>query len=252
MKTSHPRPRSSLLACTLALALFGLDLDAASVARAQEESIDARYQSWLALFAHGPLHGDLWLWVDVQPRFFEPFEPAALLVRPGLGWHALAPLWLTVGYAWTPSWRQPPEPRSWGQLDFTDEHRLWEQALLALTDDASGIAGQIRVRVEQRFRTVGSSDVGVRLRLFLRLSVPLVRDRSFYFVLWDELFTPLNDTGWGQRAGFDQNRVFVGLGWQAVPGTLRLELGAASQWIVREARDTANTIAALNAFVAWR
>lgn len=236
-------------ACLLAAFLLGIALTSTSVAEAQEDAIEDRYQTWLALFAHGPIHQDLWLWVDVQPRFFESFEPAAALVRPGLSWHALGPLWLTAGYAWTPSWRQPPEPRGWGQLDFTDEHRVWEQALLSLTHDASGIAGQIRVRAEQRFR---GDDVGFRLRVFLRLSVPLVRDRSLYFVLWDELFTPLNDTTWGQRAGFDQNRVFVGLGWQAVPGTLRLEFGAASQWIVREGRDTANTIGAINAFLSWQ
>jgi hypothetical protein len=241
---------SSRRVSLIAAFLFGLALASASVAHAQEEdAVEDRYQTWLALFAHGPLYQELWLWVDVQPRFFEGFEPAAALVRPGLSWHAMAPLWLSAGYAWTPSWRQPPEPRSWGQLLFTDEHRIWEQALLVLTHEPSGIAGQIRVRAEQRFR---SGDVGFRLRVFLRLSVPLVQDRSLYFVLWDEFFTPLNDTNWGQRAGFDQNRVFVGLGWQAVPGMLRLEFGAASQWIVREGRDTANTIAAINAFVTWR
>ncbi|GAB4109986.1 MAG: hypothetical protein OHK0013_45760 [Sandaracinaceae bacterium] len=188
----------------------------------------------------------------MQPRFFEPFEPAAALVRPGLSWRVLPTFFLTAGYAWTPSWRQPPEPRSWGSLDFTDEHRVWEQALLVLTDDRSGIGGQVRVRLEQRFRTSGGGDVGLRLRVFLRGQVPLVPDRSLLFVLWDELFVPLSDADWGQRAGFDQNRLFVGLAWQAVPATLRLELGAMSQWIVRPGRDTANTIAALNAFVAWR
>jgi hypothetical protein len=225
---------------------------APTAARAQQESIEHRYQSWLALFLHGPLHQDVWLWVDVQPRFFEPLEPAAALVRPGLGWRVLPTLLLTVGYAWTPSWRQPPEPRGWGALDFTDEHRVWEQALWVLQDDASGIGGQVRVRLEQRFRTSGGGDVGLRLRVFLRGQVPLVPDRSVLFVLWDETFVPLSDADWGQRAGFDQNRLFVGLAWQAVPATLRLELGAMSQWIVRPGRDTANTIAALNAFVAWR
>lgn len=237
----------------LVLATVLAVLSVAHRAAAQEqESIEHRYQSWLALFAHGPLHEDLWLWVDVQPRFFEPIEPAALLVRPGLSWRVLPSLFLTAGYAWTPSWRQLPEPRSWGSLTFTDEHRVWEQALLALSDDASGIAGQIRVRVEQRFRTSGGDDVGLRLRVFLRGQVPLVPDRTFHLVLWDELFFPLTDADWGQRAGFDQNRIFVGLAWQAIPTTLRLELGAMHQWIVRDMRDTGNVIAALNAFVGWR
>ncbi|GAB4205703.1 MAG: DUF2490 domain-containing protein [Sandaracinaceae bacterium] len=241
------RARGAAVLLTLVLASL-----TPGAARAQEESIEHRYQSWLALFAHGPLHQDLWLWVDVQPRLYGPFEPAALLVRPGLSWRVHPAFFLTVGYAWTPSWRQRPEPRSWGSLDFTDEHRVWEQALLVSQDDASGIGGQVRVRLEQRLRTSGGGDVGLRLRVFLRGQVPLVPDRSVLFVLWDELFVPLSDADWGQRAGFDQNRLFVGLAWQAVPGALRLELGAMSQWIVRTGRDTANTIAALNAFVAWR
>lgn len=239
----------AILLATLCLATLSL----APRASAQEtESIEHRYQTWFALFAHGPLYQDLWLWVDVQPRFFEPFEPAALLARPGLSWRVVPNFFLTAGYAWTPSWRQGPEPRRWGSLTFTDEHRVWQQALLVLTDDASGISGQIRVRVEQRFRTSGGDDVGVRLRVFFRGQVPLVRDRTFSFVLWDELFFPLTDADWGQRAGFDQNRVFLGFAWQAIPTTLRLELGAMHQWIVRDTRDTGNVIAALNAFVGWR
>lgn len=108
------------------------------------------------------------------------------------------------------------------------------------------------MRVEQRFRTSGGDDVGVRLRVLLRGQVPLVRDRTWHLVLWDELVVPLSDADWGQRAGFDQNRIFLGLAWQAIPTTLRLELGAMHQWIVRDTRDTGNVIAALNAFVGWR
>ncbi len=236
----------SLLALAFALSL------PASAARAQERAVDVRYQTWLALFMHAPIYGDLWLWTDVQPRFYDVFEPAALLIRPGLSWRVVPELWLTAGYAWTPSWRRTDEPREWGELEFTDEHRIWEQALLALSHEQSGIAGQVRVRLEQRFRTSGSSDVGLRLRIFLRGQVAIVRDPTILFVIWNEMFVPLSDAGWGQRAGFDQNRLFVGLGWQAIPTTLRLEAGAASQWIVREGSDSANLIAALNAFVGWR
>ncbi len=241
--------RARLVALSIVIAVSS---SVAAPVAAQEESIDHRYQTWLGLFAHGPLHQDLWLWVDVQPRFFEPFEPTALLLRSGLSWRVVANVFLTAGYAWTPSWRQAPEPRSWSSLTFVDEHRVWEQALFVLTDEASGIAGQVRVRVEQRFRTSGGDDVGVRLRVLLRAQIPLVRDRTWSFVVWDELFVPLSDADWGQRVGFDQNRLFLGLAWQAIATTLRLELGAMHQWIVREARDTGNVIAALNAFVAWR
>ena len=58
-----------------------------------------------------------------------------------------------------------------------------------------------------------------------------------------------------QRAGFDQNRLFVGWAFAAVPGNLRFELGYFQQWIRRPntpAGDALNHAAMLNAFVNWR
>ncbi len=217
-----------------------------------QRAADQRYQTWLALFAQGPIHGDLWLWLDVQPRFYDSFEPTALLVRPGLTWRALPELLLTAGYGWTPSWAQGNEPRDWGELAFTDEHRLWEQVIYQPSDRPTGVAGLFRARLEQRFRTEGEVDVGLRLRLMARVHAPITRGRELLVVVWDEAFVGLNDTAWGQRGGFDQNRFFVGLGWQVIPAQLRLELGYTNQWIVRAATDPVNHIAALNAFVGWQ
>jgi len=235
-----------------ALAACVLSMLAASPARAQSAA-DQRYQTWLALFAAGPIHQDLWLWVDVQPRFYDALEPAALLVRPGLTWRATPELLLTAGYGWTPSWGRTSEPRQWGDLVFTDEHRLWEQVVYQPSDPHTGVAAQLRVRLEQRFRTAGEVDVGFRLRLMARLQVPLTRDRALLAVVWNEAFVGLNDTAWGQRAGFDQNRLFVGAGWQAIPAQLRFELGYMNQWVVRDGLpDPVNHIAALSTFVGWQ
>lgn len=217
-----------------------------------QSSIDQRYQTWLALFTHAPITGDLWFWGDAHARFHDRFEPQAILLRPALSWRVHPDVFLTGGYAWTPSWAQTPDAE-WGDLELTDEHRLWEQVLYQPSDPATGLAGQVRVRLEQRFRTSGELDVGLRLRLLVRGQVPLTPDRAFIVVLWNEVFTPLNDTVWGQRAGFDQNRLFFGFGWQAIPGELRLELGYTNQWIVRSgAPDRVNHIAALNTFLSWR
>ena len=220
---------------------------------ASAQSLAHSYETWLAVFAHGPLAGDLWLWVDVQPRLYERFEPQAVLLRPGLSWRVTPELFLTAGYAWTPSWsRGSDEERGWGELDFVDEHRSWQQGLYAVTDPASGLAGQVRVRLEQRARTEGDLDVGVRLRVFVRGQVPMTSARDVLVVLWNESFVALNDTRWGQRGGFDQNRLFAGLGWQAIAGQLRLELGYLNRWSVRAGVDPVNHAVALNAFVGWR
>ena len=90
-----------------------------------------------------------------------------------------------------------------------------------------------------------------------RLSVPLTTDRALLAVAWDELFVMLNDTTVTtyQHAGFDQNRVFVGLGHQVVPGVLRFELGYFHQFIRRpnnDLGDLMNHTAMLNTYIGWR
>lgn len=50
------------------------------------------------------------------------------------------------------------------------------------------------------------------------------------FVLWDEAFFHLNDTDWGARTGFDQNRAFGGLGFKRTPDAKgRVEFGYLNQ-----------------------
>lgn len=223
---------------------------APSEADAQASSLDTRYQTWFAGFLHGPVTGDLWLWTDLHLRLYDVFEPAAILIRPGVSWRVADTVWLTLGYAWTPSWRRTMEPRSWGDLDFTSEHRIWQQALWAPSHAESRTAYQVRVRVEERFRDQGPFDVGVRLRIFVRGQVALDAEGVVILGLWDEVFVPLSDSAWGQRAGFDQNRLFVGFGFNVAP-RIRIDVGYTNQWIPRDGVDAVNHIAALNTFVGW-
>lgn len=223
---------------------------AASPAAAQS-SVDSRYATWLGVFAHGPIAGDAWLWLDAQARFHDTFEPQAILLRPGLSWRARSDLYATVGYAWTPSWSRSAEPRAWGDLEFADEHRIWEQLLYSPSDRRTGLTGQVRVRLEQRFRSAGPFDVGVRLRMLLRVQAPLDRDRRFFVVAWDELFVAFNDAATWQTGGLDQNRFFFGWAWQAIPAQLRFELGYANQWLVRGGADPVHHIALASAVVGW-
>jgi hypothetical protein len=214
---------------------------------ASAQVVDERYQTWLGVFAHGPASGDVWLWADVQGRFYDSFEPQTVLVRPGISWRVVPDIFLTLGYAWTPSWARGEE---WGALELTDEHRIWQQYLYAPSMPAHGLSGQLRLRVEERMRSVGPFEVGVRVRLFARVQAAVDRDKTVFVIAWDEVFLALNETGW-QTAGFDQNRFFFGLGWQAIPSQLRFELGYVNQWLARNGADPVNHIAMLSAFVGW-
>lgn len=69
---------------------------------------------------------------------------------------------------------------------------------------------------------------------------------------WDEVFIHLNDTDFGTRAGFNQNRAFVGFGWKWNPETpkSRVEIGYLNQFIdSRTGSDRMNHLLAVNLFV---
>lgn len=223
-------------------------------ARAADPS-EHRYQSWLAGFVHGPIGRDVWLWSDVHLRMYDSFEPAAVLVRPGLSYRARPSFFVTAGYAWTPSFNQDPAPRSWGDIEFVDEHRAWQQLLWTPSDEDTGFAAQVRARFEQRFRPADGGGTGLRLRVLARGQVPITRGRDagrdWIFVTWNEAFVALDDAGWGQTRGFDQNRLFVGVGWHVLPKIVRVELGYTNQWLSRPGRDPVNHILALNTFFGW-
>jgi hypothetical protein len=79
----------------------------------------------------------------------------------------------------------------------------------------SGMAGPVelsgRVRLEYRLRSDGD-DAGLRLRPQFKAVLPI--SRNVNLVASHESFFPLNDTDWGQRAGYQRMRNFVGVAWK--------------------------------------
>jgi hypothetical protein len=242
MKLSHV---ASALA--LALALPG-------VARAQ--AFDETYQTWTSVTVQGNVTPDVQLYVDVNARFFDfddDFHPYQLLLRPGVGYRLTDGMYAWVAYAWTPSWNR--------EHVFTDEHRIWEQWSYDIPGLPSGLRLFLRTRLEERFRPELSSDVALRLRQFVRLIVPFAPSFPLHASIWDEAFFGLTDSGtspsasrpgtlW-QRAGFDQNRLFLGVG-VSIPDGIRVEVGYLNHWIVRPTADEIHHVLAVNAFVTIR
>lgn len=68
------------------------------------------------------------------------------------------------------------------------------------------------------------------MRQFFRYARPFANDSRFGLLLWNETFLTFNDTDWGQRSGFDQNRALVG-GYFQPHARLRLEAGYMNQYI---------------------
>ena len=195
-------------------------------------------QAWLGVFANGPVTGRVMGWADAHVRvgFASPAQTMVLL-RPGLGYRVRDDMTVWVGYLWAPVWRDGVQTLS--------EHRVWQQWTwdLAL---ASGAKFQLRSRLEERF---ASGDVGLRFRQFFRAqTAPL---GEFLLVAWDEIFLAFNDTRFGQRAGFDQNRLFLGVAHKVHP-KLRVEAGYFNQFLPRPGVPSPmRHAAALNVFVTF-
>lgn len=183
---------------------------------------------WSAFFGQGDLYESdpseqkLKWWFDGHARFLDDADGFnQSIVRPGLGWTLNKKATLWAGYAWI---RTSPLSGS----DF-DENRLWQQ--LTYTERCEPFTFGLRSRLEQRFLETGD-ETGWRFRQFFSMRHDLPKCEHIKLVAWDELFVNLNDTDFGARSGLDQNRLFVGLGFQHDPNSdLRTEVGYLNQTI---------------------
>ncbi|MEN0064940.1 MAG: DUF2490 domain-containing protein [Myxococcota bacterium] len=186
---------------------------------------------WTAVLASPDLTDRTRLWFDGHTR--RDAGRFLAIVRPGVGLQFNDAVSGWIGYGWIPS--IPDEG------DTTHEHRIWEQLIanLGLGDRASL---QSRTRFEQRFAGSGG-EVGLRLREFVRFTLPPDQPKRVRLALWDELFVGLNDTDWGAVGGIDQNRLFVGAGLPVSHGG-RVELGLLNVLLPRDDLNVTWVIAA--------
>jgi hypothetical protein len=194
----------------------------ATPARAQKRET----QAWTALFVTVKAPSESRTsgfsgWFDLHGR--RGASATTVLVRPGLGYRLSDAVSLWAGYAYVGAYADGP-PNVY-------EHRAWQQALVG--GSVGQLTLQLRPRVEQRFR--GGEDPALRARLFARANVALWPKGPLAIATWDEVFVQLHTTSWGAPGGFDQNRLFLGLGF--TQGALRLEAGYLSA-IVRRADDS--------------
>jgi hypothetical protein len=213
------------------VALAALLLTLASPQRAAAES-----QIWTSLTAQARLgeKSGPTLWLDLHDR--RRSDSTLYIVRPALGYTFSPAFSAFVGYAYIPT--------DVDDGDNTDEQRIWQQVIWNHAFQQP-IKVQGRARFEQRFGP--GDDVGYRLRLLARAQVAPLSEVPMQLVLTNELFIGFNDTDWSAKSGFDQNRLFVGLGADTKLEGVRVELGYMSVYL--NAQDRFDNIVAANVTV---
>lgn len=220
---------SALLPCALATS--------PSFAAEEDGQVWAAQQSFIALSPK------LVLFTDAQLRLTDDAARAGQMIARG-----------ALGV------KLDPSTTLWGGYGFirshtkgaavTHEHRIFQQATWRVVGDGVGNATSRttitgRTRLEQRLMEGRGGDMGWRLRQLVRLDVPLGAPGKPVAVVWAEPFIGLNQTGWGQKSGFDQVRTFAGLALPVARG-MSVEAGYSNQYVARVAReDRSNHIASL-------
>jgi hypothetical protein len=196
-----------------ALCVLGL-LFAALPSRAY----DTDSQLWAQFVLNGRYPNGVRFALEAQPRLGDNFQRfSLLLLRPVVGYQVTPKMSLWLGYGWTPSFL--PE--------FNNEHRVFQQMLFE--DRYQRVSLINRTRFEQR-SIEGAGGTSLRLRHFIRASLPLDSRGRWAAVAFNELFLNLNNTPNGPQSGFDQNRVYLG-GAYNVDKHTRLELGYLASFI---------------------
>lgn len=216
----------------VAVLLFATLASAARPAAA----MDHEYQSWSSFIGQVGVGERLELWFDGHAR--RRSGSTLYLARPGIGYRWLPKLVTHVGYGWIPTLLD--------EGGLVHEHRIWEQ-LIWSTALPDGFGLMLRPRFEQRLYE-GESQMGHRVRVFVRGSWTPSPEASWLLVATDEVFVGLNETSWGAPSGFDQNRAFVGVGLPSQSG-VRFEVGYLNVYVKRAADQMAHALS-INAFLA--
>jgi hypothetical protein len=182
------------------------------------EIVDRDSGYWAPISLRAPIYKKWQASVEYQPRFQKAADKhlTESIVRFGAGYEFNKKFSIFGGAYYSSHFKE--------DLDW--ENRLWEQA--TYTSKLGRFTFQNRLRLEQieKEEFVGSS---WRIRHQLRITTPVPKYKNWYLVASEEPFFNLNSAENGPRQGFNQNRMYFGVGRQLSACT-RLEVGYLHQY----------------------
>lgn len=201
----------------------GFLLNNATVAQPAGREIVDQPLEWFSITSHIDLNKKLTLMVEGQFRYAREFEPMQYQARTALQVKLSDHFVLTpLAYVYTWNYLYGRQPAAF----VNNEHRIWQQ--LAYKHSYRKLLLDHRLRVEQRFLQRHTTDfegnviyhgydnrqLRIRYRFMgqLPLNTPEITPGTWFLGFYDEAFI-----SWGKSVTFhepDQNRIFVGAGYQ--------------------------------------
>jgi hypothetical protein len=181
------------------------------------------------------------LWLEGQLRWNEDWRHFYQgVARAALGYSLSDRATVWLGYDFVPTQLK-------GKAYFAQQD-LWPAFRYILPTEF----GTFMFRTMLELNFIRGDDVRIHPRQMIRFMYPFAAEERLSLVAWDEFFFRVNSTQWGGKAGFDQNRAFLGFGWTFSPKT-RAELGYMNQYVGDPAliNATDNNLIMGSLFVAW-
>jgi hypothetical protein len=159
------------------------------------------------------------IWLEGQSRFDDNWNhwyQGAVRAAVGYSLSDRATIW--AGYTWVPT-------QNIGK-SYVSEQDVWPAFRYVMSTSIGTLS--FRTLLESNF--LQGDDVRFRPRQMIRLMHPLELEPRLSLIAWDEFFIRVNSTKFGGQSGFDQNRVFAGLGW-SFNNNFRAEAGYLNQYV---------------------
>jgi hypothetical protein len=185
-------------------------------AQAQSSETDSGY--WAPISLRAPLYKKWQASVEYQPRWQREADQhlTESIIRIGAGYEFTKKFSIFGGAYYSSHFNE--------DLDW--ENRLWQQATYTSRWGRLTIQNRLRLEQIEKDDFVGSY---WRIRHLLRVTAPLPKYRKWYLVAQEEPFFNLTTAEDGPRQGFNQNRLFFGIGRQVNSWT-RIEVGYMHQY----------------------
>ncbi len=202
---------------------------------------------WFATTANLKLSNRLTLVLDGQFRYIE-WGPQQFQARTGLE-VKINDHWSVIPVAYVYTWNSVYGKLATPTSHANDEHRIWQQAMYK--HDLWRAKLDHRIRVEERFMQRKPADESfsgnkqLRLRYRFMARIPLnsekIEAKTWFASVYDEVFYSCGEAlGFGEYVTFhepDQNRIFVGAGYQAHKN-LSITLGPIYQMLIRGSKGS--------------
>jgi hypothetical protein len=199
--------------------LLALSSTWSTPAHANETDVEAL--QWFMVNATMPIAGKWKFYMEAQPRMgtdpaTRDFNLRALLIRPAAGYQITDEWSLWAGYGYTPTF----DP-------YRYENRVFQQSLHVT--NVGPVKMVNRTRLEERM-IQDAGQPAMRLRHYLWFQYPLPQAPKWSLIAAAEPFINLNTVTNGPIAGFDQNRLYLGVGRQ-LTDHLRVEVDYLNQFV---------------------